>query len=345
VHFCSAPSDLERKRLLPDLVEGITAHLKNFTLRQAQGIKFFNMTMEHIPVLLSEVLKYVNPEPDQNYIDATLGLGGHTNAILEKNGPDGKILGIEADSDLYEKLAAKKNDRLTLVNDSYVNLKKIARANKFLPVHGILADLGMSSWHLDKCGRGFSFLKDEPLGMRYSAYQETKNQKPKTKNLTAAEVINLWSEEQLSDIFWQYGEEKFSRQIARKIIESRKVKPIINTFQLVEIVKAATPIWYQRQRINPATRIFQALRIAVNNELENLKIFLPQALELLEKSGRLAIISFHSLEDRIVKNFFKEKKEKGLIKILTKKVIKPTAEEIINNPRSRSAKLRVAIKL
>ena len=339
------------------------------------GICDLEFMQDHIPVLLDEVLKYVNPGSNQNFIDATVGLAGHSFVILAKNGPVGKVLGIEADAELYAELVAQKLSRLILVNDSYMNLKKIVASNEFGPVHGIIADLGMSSWHLDQSGRGFSFLKDEPLDMRYSQ-GEFKNQnlslrnisrrETKTKicpygtyleesqnlkfsevknNTTAAEIINSWSEESLSDIFHKYGEERFSRQIAKKIVVSRKVRPIISTFQLVDIVEAATPVWYHRQKIHQATRVFQALRIAVNDELENLKTFLPQAIEVLQEGGRLAVISFHSLEDRIVKNFFREQKQGDEIKILTKKPITADRDEIKNNPRSRSAKLRVAIKL
>jgi len=303
------------------------------------GICDLEFMHDHIPVLLDEVLKYVNPGPDQNFVDATLGFAGHANGILERNGPSGKVLGIEADSELYKRIAAEKNDRLILVNNSYINLKKIVADNKFSPINGIVADLGMSSWHLDQSGRGFSFLKDEPLDMRYSARTDADGTR------TAAEIINSWSEKELADIFYKYGEEKFSRQIAKKTIESRKIKSIVNTFYLIEVIKSATPFWYHRRKIHPATKVFQALRIAVNDELENLKIFLPQALEVLEKNGRLAIISFHSLEDGIVKNFFREEKQNRQVKILTKKVIRPTVEEIKNNPRCRSARLRVVIKL
>ncbi len=294
--------------------------------------------MVHIPVLLNEVLRYVNPGPDQNFIDATFGFGGHSAAILERNGPSGKVLGIEADSELYTKLVDKKNVRLVLVNDSYANLGKIVADNKFRPVHGILADLGMSSWHLDQSERGFSFLKDEPLLMAYSKSQIANGQ-------TAAEIVNSWGEDELANIFFNYGEEKFSRQIAHKIIEYRKATPIVKTFQLVEIIKNVTPDWYHHQRVNPATKTFQALRITVNDELENLKMFLPQALSAMESGGRLAVISFHSLEDRIVKIFFKEKRQNGEVEILTKKPIVPSQKEINANPRSRSAKLRAVIKL
>ena len=285
--------------------------------------------MIHIPVLQKEVIEHLEPKPNQNFIDCTIGEGGHTKAILEKNGPDGKVLGIEFDPWLYKKLLTSKIDRLILVNDSFVNLKEIVRKEKFGPVLGILFDLGFSNWHLEESGRGFSFLKNEPLDMRYNPEDP----------LTAEKILNNWPEEEIEKILREYGEERFARRIARGIIEERKIKPIKTTFQLVEIVKQATPGWYHQRKIHPATRTFQALRITVNDELNNLKEALPQALEILKKGGKLAVISFHSLEDRIVKNFFREK-----LKVITKKPIRPSLKEIEINPRSRSARLRVGEK-
>ncbi|MBI4709394.1 MAG: 16S rRNA (cytosine(1402)-N(4))-methyltransferase RsmH [Candidatus Portnoybacteria bacterium] len=317
--------------------------------------------MNHIPVLQKEVVQYLDPKPDENFIDATIGGGGHALIILEKNAPQGKLLGIDLDKKAIDDLEAKPEispfkKRLILVCDNFSNLGEIVKENNFINVKGILADLGLSSMELEERGRGFSFLRDEPLIMRYAQDKlESKNEEVKStgknlklsepeNNLTAAEILNSWSEEELNKIFWDYGGERFSRQIARKIIEERKIKPIITTFQLVEIIKKATPAWYHHRRIHPATKTFQALRIAVNDELNNLNKFLSVAIDALDSGGRLAIISFHSLEDRIVKNFFKEKKQEGGITILTKKVVTPSQEEILNNPRSRSAKLRAAIK-
>lgn len=293
--------------------------------------------MGHIPVLLSEVIKYLNPESGQNFIDATLGGGGHALAILEKNKPDGKLLGIDANRNAIEKFKNKNDEisrRIILANDNFANLQNIVRERKFVSISGILADLGFSSIELDESKRGFSFLKEETLDMRFGEGE-----------LSAKEIVNLWPPPALEKIFKEYGEERFSKQIALKIIELRKIRPIISTLQLVEVIKAATPVWYHHRKTHPATKVFQALRIAVNDELENLKKFLPQAIEILPKKGRLVIISFHSLEDRIVKNFFREKKQAGLIEILTKKAVVPTAEEIKKNFRSRSAKLRSVVKL
>lgn len=291
--------------------------------------------MIHIPVLQKEVIEYLNPKPNENFIDGTIGEGGHTFAMLERNKPKGKVLGIEIDEELFKKIKIKNQfkERVILVNDSYVNLKEIVKKYNFKPVQGILLDLGASSWHLEKSGRGFSFRKDEPLDMRYSF----KNQ------LTAKEVINRWPEKIINEVLKEYGEEQFSKRIAKEIIKEREKKSIESTFQLIEIIKKATPYWYHHRKIHPATKTFQALRILVNNELSNLENVLPQTLEVLEKGGRIAIISFHSLEDRLVKNFFRESQKKGILYSLFKKPIRPSEEEIEFNPRSRSAKLRVAI--
>ena len=300
--------------------------------------------MIHISVLQKEVLKYLDPKPNKNFIDCTIGEGGHTNAILKENKPNGKVLGIDWDTEIIKKFelqvpSYKLQGRVILVNDSYINLKEIVEKYNFGPIQGILFDIGMSSWHLEKSKRGFSFLRDEPLDMRYGIKAQGFKD-----NLTAEEIINEWPQQEIGKILKEYGEERFAERIAKEIIEQRKIKPIKTTFQLVEIIKKAVPFRYQRARIHPATRTFQALRIAVNDELNNLKKVLPQAIEVLAPEGRIVIISFHSLEDRIVKNFFKELSSDKL-KILTKKPIRASQKEIKINPRSRSAKLRAAIKL
>jgi 16S rRNA (cytosine1402-N4)-methyltransferase len=292
----------------------------------------------HEPVLLKEVIEYLNVEKNKNYVDCTIGEGGHTIEILKRNGPKGKVLGIEIDPELYKKLKEEGLERLILVNDSFLNLKEIVKRENFGPISGILFDLGLSSWHLEKSGRGFSFLKDEPLIMRYDWNQEK-------SMLTSEKIVNEWPEREIERILREFGEEKFAKRISREIVKTRKAKPIRTTLQLVEVIKKAVPAFYLRKRIHFATRTFQALRIVVNNELENLKIALPQAIDVLEKGGRLVVISFHSLEDRIVKNFLKEKEREGRIKILTKKPIRPSKEEIRKNPRSRSAKLRAVLKI
>ncbi len=298
----------------------------------------------HISVLQKEVIEYLDPKPDENFIDATLGNAGHTLAILEKNGPKGKVLGIDQDLEQIEncKLKIKKDenevliaDRLILVCDNFANLKEIVKREKFGNVQGIIFDLGMSSSHLTESGRGFSFLKNEPLDMRYDG----------NSKLTAEKILNYESCQEVERILREYGEENFSKKIAEKIIEARNFKPIKTTFQLVEIIKRAVPRWYEKGRIHPATRVFQALRIAVNDELDNLRRALPQAIEILKLGGKLAIVSFHSLEDRIVKNYFQEKAKENILKILTKKPVVPIKEEIKINPRSRSGRLRAAAKI
>jgi len=288
----------------------------------------------HISVLKKEVLEYLNPKPSENFIDATVGQAGHSLSILEQNKPEGRVLGIELDQEVYKDLLAKNIKRLVLVNNSYLNLKEIVEKNKFKNISGILFDLGFSSWHLENSGRGFSFKRNEPLDMRYNAL---------LNKLTAKEIVNNWTEKEIEKILKKYSQEKFAKRISKRIIEQRKLKPIKTTFDLIEIIKQSVPSWYQHKRIHFATKTFQALRIAVNDELNNLKEVLPQVLEILEKGGRLVVISFHSAEDRIIKNFLKENPKS--LRILTKKPIRPNKSEIINNPRSRSAKLRAAVKI
>ncbi len=290
----------------------------------------------HKPVLTKEVLQYLNPKAGENFIDCTVGEGGHALEILKINGPSGKLLGIDLDKSQIERSKnnlSKYKDRITLVESSYKNIREIVKENNFYPVNGILIDLGFSSRHVDDSGRGFSFRLDEPLDMRYNIESD----------LTAEKIINEYSEEEIEKILKDFGEEKFSRQIARNIVKARHLKNIKSTFELKNIIENSLPKRMQFGRINPSTRSFQALRIAVNGELDSLKSFLPDAVEVLEKDCRLVVISFHSLEDRIVKNFFNENKN-SKVKILTKKPIIASNEEIIINPRARSAKLRAAIK-
>jgi len=293
----------------------------------------------HIPVLQKEVLEFLSPKADENFIDATIGGGGHAFEILKHTAPNGKLLGIDVNlaaiEDLKEKIKNEEiKNRLILICGNFSNLQNIVRDFNFNSVRGVLADLGFSSGEIETSGRGFSFLRDEPLDMRYG-----KNE------LTAEKIINNWSDQDLTKIFREYGEERFADKIAAAIVRDRKTKCIETSFELVRIIRQSTPYFYHRRRLHPATKVFQALRIAVNDELNNLNKFLPQVLDVLVSGGRLAIISFHSLEDRIVKNFLKEKKREGLIEILTKKVTRPRHEEIAQNPRARSAKLRAAIKI
>lgn len=289
----------------------------------------------HEPVLTKEILQYLDPKANENFIDCTIGEGGHSNLILEKISPEGRVLGIDLDPHQIVSagwLKARYKDKIIFANDSYVNIKELAERNNLAPINGILLDLGMSSAQLEGTQKGFSFKLEQGLDMRYN---------DQTGFVTAAIIVNEWPEEKITEILENYGEEKFARKIAKAIVEKRKEGRIKTTFELIEIIKSAVPNSYLKQKIHYATRTFQALRIAVNDELENIKRVLPDALSILAPSGRLVVISFHSLEDRIVKDFFK--KAKG-IKILTKKPVTAGQAEKRTNVRARSAKLRAIIK-
>lgn len=289
----------------------------------------------HKSVLLNETIEYLDPEPGENFIDCTIGEAGHSLAILEKTKPEGKVLGIDADAESLKRI--KPKERLILTRGNFKDLKKIAEENDFHKVDGILFDLGLSSWQIEESGRGFTYKKEEPLSMIIGSDQV----------VTAQEIINTWPEESLLDIFKEYGEERFARKIVQKIVQQRKLSPIKTTLQLLEVIKRSVPFSrFGRGRTNRvAARIFQALRIVVNDEIENLKHGLEQALQILNQGGRVAVISFHSLEDRTVKWFFKEKEREGKIRILTEKPITADEAEIKVNPRSRSAKLRAAMSI
>lgn len=304
----------------------------------------------HKPVLLKEVIESLNLKAGDTIIDATLGGGGHSHEILNKIGEKGKLIAIDLDKEAIEKfkvqslkfppkvdqsLAEKVKEKLFLVQGNFANLENILAGLKIEKVDAILADLGWSSDQL--VGRGMSFREEERLDMRLDKNQE----------LDAVKVVNEYSQNELEEIVRDYGEERFYKRIVRAIIEKRKNKKIVTTKELAEIVEGVVPAWYRRKRINPATKTFQAIRIEVNQELSNLKKFIPQAIKALKPKGRLAIISFHSLEDRIVKNSFRENAGGCIFpqtKIITKKPIIPTDEEVEGNPRSRSAKLRVCEK-
>ncbi len=291
------------------------------------------MAKFHEPVLLKEVVEYLRVERGEKYIDATAGGGGHTAAILKLGG---KILSIDCDPEavraardyLASACPPGKHYSWRLVSGNFKDLYQIAKKEKFLNVSGILFDLGVSSYQLEEGERGFSFAREGPLDMRMDPSLE----------VTAADLVNGLNKGELNELFAKFGQEHYSRRIAEAICHARNLKPIRTTGQLAKIISQAVP---KKGRLHPATRSFQALRIAVNDELNNLKLALPQAEELLKKNGRLVVISFHSGEDRIVKEFFKNQSQ---LKVITKKPIRPTPEETKANPRSRSAKLRVAEK-
>jgi len=295
------------------------------------------MGAEHVPVLLKETIEGLRLRPNENVVDCTVGAGGHAEAVLELTAPSGRLLGLDLDEAALD--AARRNlerfgSRAMLVHESYRNIERVLPTLPFGPVHAALLDLGFSSIEIDDPSRGFSFRFDAPLDMRFDRSQET----------TAAEIVNGWSLDDLARTLWEYGEERFARKIAEAIVKTRRRERILTTFALVDVIAHAVPGFYRRGKIHFATRTFQALRIAVNDELGNLRDALPQLLAAIEPGGRLAVIAFHSLEDRIVKEFFKAKAAEGGLSILTKRPIVASEEEIGRNPRSRSAKLRVAEK-
>jgi 16S rRNA (cytosine1402-N4)-methyltransferase len=301
----------------------------------------------HVPVLLEEVIKYLDPKPGDKIVDATLDGGGHAIALVEKVAPEGKVLGIELDSKLLKEFEAKiKNlklkNNLILVNDSYVNIKEICNKNNFRP-NGILFDLGLSSWHLEKSGRGFSFKKDEPLDMRFNTEKQRNNTEESRK--TAVDIVNTYSEQELERIIREYGEERFSKQIAKNIVFARRREPILTTSSLVGVISQSVPNWYKKRKIHFATKTFQALRIETNSELENIKKGISAAFEALNLGGRLAVISFHGVEDKLVKEIFKNKVAEGMAKFVIKGTIKSSWIEVKSNPRSRSAKLKIIEKI
>lgn len=318
---------------------------------------------QHTPVLLNEVLEYLNPRPGQNFVDATLGGGGYTRAILEKILPNGRLLAIDLDKDAIKnfqftisnfqiKNESINKESIILYQGNFRDIDEIISQNNFSKPDGIVADIGLSSYQLDQAGRGISFQKNEVLDMRFNA---------DSGGLTAKDVLKNYSETDLRKIFEDFGEEKFSRQIAQKIKDYRfKIKAIEFTTELYEIIRDALPKPLKHRADSSARRIFQALRIAVNNELENLEVFLPKAFGALQSGGRLAVISFHSLEDRMVKQFFAGLakgcicptefpvcicQKQPLAKILTHHPITATDIEVQQNSRSQSAKLRVLEKI
>jgi 16S rRNA (cytosine1402-N4)-methyltransferase len=298
-----------------------------------------NLQFQHTPVLLSQVIAGLAPRPGGRYIDGTLGGAGHAAAILEASAPDGRLLGIDADPAALAASTARLaplGDRAILAHGNFRELARLARENGFAPADGIMLDLGVSSHQLDTPQRGFSFLADAPLDMRMDP----------TSGETAADLVDELPESELADLIYRYGEERGSRRIARAVVAARRTGRIVTTSALAAIVARA--LGGRHGKIHPATRTFQALRIAVNRELESLETVLPQAVEVLAPGGRLAVIAFHSLEDRIVKQFFRAESgyggaaEPARLRIITKKPLEADAAEAGANPRARSAKLRIA---
>ncbi len=293
------------------------------------------MNTYHTSVLLQETIDALQVEPGKRYIDGTLGGGGHTGQILERGG---EVLGLDFDDDalnfnqenLKDQIA---NGKLKVARGNFKNIDTLAKENGFESVDGVLFDLGVSSHHFDTAERGFSVQKEGPLDMRMD--QEL--------GVKAGDLLNVLTKGELYELFTKFGEERFGYAISNSIVRARQVKRIETTMDLVGIINRVVP--KGKENINPATRVFQALRIAVNDELNNITDALPKALEFLKSNGRIVVISFHSLEDRIIKNTFKEWEEKGFGKIITKKPIVPTEEEVEKNNRSRSSKLRVFEKI
>lgn len=310
------------------------------------------MEFNHVSVLLNECLDALNIKEDGIYVDGTLGGAGHSSEILKRLSQEGRLIGIDQDTDA---LKAAQNrlqnfNNVTFVHNNFHNIKQILDELDIEEVDGILMDLGVSSYQLDKGERGFSYMKDAPLDMRMN----------RDNDFSAYDVVNTYSEEELYRIIRDYGEEKFAKRIATFIVNARVEKNIETTLELVEIIKNAIPAKARREGPHPAKRTFQAIRIEVNSELSILNRAIEDGVDKLSKGGRMAIITFHSLEDRIVKNKFRDLAvscrcpkefpicvcgEKAKVKVISRKAIEPTKEEVEINPRSRSAKLRVIEKI
>lgn len=294
----------------------------------------------HKTVLLKESINGLDIHQGDIYLDGTLGSAGHAEYALRINEGKIKVIGLDRDSQalLRSKDRLREYADVTLIESSYGDLDQALDSHKIAHIDRFMLDLGLSSDQFETSGRGFTFKKDEPLLMTFKSNLVE-------GDLTAHEIVNSWQEENIADVIYGYGEERYSRRIAHAIVKYREKKTIEKTSELVEIISQAVPVFYRKGKLHPATRTFQALRIAVNDELNTLKKGLEKGFARLSKGGRMAIISFHSLEDRIVKNFNKEKESKEEAKIITKKPIEPSDEEIKENPRSRSAKLRILEKI
>ena len=302
----------------------------------------------HVPVLMNEVLSHLSPMGSETYIDGTFGAGGYSRGILEA-APNCSVIAFDRDEDAIERgqsMVAAYEGRFDLVHKRFSEILKVLEGRK---VDGLVLDLGVSSPQIDQAERGFSFQKDGPLDMRMGLNAQT-----------AAEVVNTYEEEELATLFYRYGEERFSRRIARQIVENRLVKPFTRTLELASVVAKSIPKSRHEMKIHPATRVFQALRIYVNEELKEIETVLAESEDILAPGGRLVVVSFHSLEDRLVKLFLRkasgrgaaisrylpdkgpEDEERAIFEVLTKKAVSATDEEARSNPRARSAKLRAA---
>ncbi|PIR05099.1 MAG: 16S rRNA (cytosine(1402)-N(4))-methyltransferase [Candidatus Liptonbacteria bacterium CG11_big_fil_rev_8_21_14_0_20_35_14] len=285
----------------------------------------------HTPVLLKEVIENLNPQKGEFFIDGTLGGGGHAKAIWEKIKPNGKLLVLDLDKSAVDRFKESiLSENIVAINANYADLVSIISANDLPRVDGLLLDLGFSSDQIELSGRGFSFNRDEPLYMTYSEDEES-----------VASILSRLSEKDLADVIYKYGDERFSRKIAKAIKERTQKESIISSLELSEIIRQILPKSYEQGRIDPATRTFQALRIYANHELDNIRRVISILPNIIASLGRVAIITFHSLEDEIVKNSFKELVDEKKAVLVNKKPIVPTIEEKSHNPKSRSAKLRV----
>ena len=306
------------------------------------------LELHHTPVMVPEIMQALKTQPGGRYIDGTLGEGGHSKSILNAVEPGGQVLGLDADAEAItvatERLM-EHGDAFLAINTNFRDIRATALRYEFVPVHGVLFDLGVSSLQLDRESRGFSFRRSDPLDMRFSFDQQ----------LTAADIVNQYAESELADLIFHLGEDRAARRIARLIVQKR---PINTSLELAELIEKVSP--RRGKRMHPATRTFQAIRIAVNDELSALETALEQAVSLLGQDGRLAVISYHSLEDRIVKNFIRKQASDCIcppgtpvcrcnhlatLKMISRRPLTPTDSEIETNQRSRSAKLRVAERI
>lgn len=296
--------------------------------------------MGHITVLLKEAVEGLSLRPGMVVLDATLGGGGHSREICKAIGKDGLLIGIDADKAAIQRVEnfLKDQCQFHLFVANFKELSAVLQSAGVPQVDAAIFDLGLSSFQLEDSKRGFTFQKDEPLVMTFT-------ENPGEDKLTAREIVNDWGEESLADIIYGYGGERYARRIAKAIVEARETKPVETTWDLVKIIESAVPSQYKRKKIHFATKTFQAIRITVNDEIGSLKKALEDVWGKLKVGGRVSIISFHEIEDRTVKNFFRSRKQDGDAKLINKKPIVPGEEEVLENPRSRSAKLRIAEKI